>query len=503
MTATVNGQVDVSTPVLHSLAIRGPRPWIDVEAYGASPTATAAANVTAIQAAVTAGISAGGARIYLPRQYHINAPITVNPGSGVQLEIIGSGRYTSGLIQDTAATDSLVIGASEAAGYAYYQAVRGLSISGGRYPLRLNNVVASRFEDLLLTSGTVGLYGEGQLERNTYLDIDSTLHSSFGISLGNTNGGVAVGVNFPIFAKSIFDNILVSGCTGTAAVKLTAAVYDAVQQTSGPATFKHLRLEENTKDGVDLSYCDMVEFNHLTAEKAGTLDAANTYVQVKVGTGCGVVTLRECNLPGRSNGATTYKHCVYSTDGIVEIDGGKFTAVGDAGTSAIQIDGISGHIRGAIVPSANHLLFANATVRGKSSIHHVTDSSGVPLVGWPLNTPVVSGSANGLEVGNLVVGSGQTKIVTFRGSLAASATLDLGASRLGRVRIADSASGAVAEADLRGSGNTTNEVSDPVGILEITDIGTAWAIYWSGATYLLKNRTAALRGYVVVVEDLA
>lgn len=76
---------------------------VNVEEFGASPTATAAVNSTAIQAAIDAVASTGG-RILVPQRYATNVALAT---PNVHIEFVGLGPETSAIINATSDVFSL------------------------------------------------------------------------------------------------------------------------------------------------------------------------------------------------------------------------------------------------------------------------------------------------------------------------------------------------------------------------------------------------------------
>lgn len=80
------------------------RPVYDVTRYGASPSASASANSTAIQAAVDVADEAGGGTVYIPTgTYNTDAPIIVPAG----VHILGDDQYGTILVKTTATASSV------------------------------------------------------------------------------------------------------------------------------------------------------------------------------------------------------------------------------------------------------------------------------------------------------------------------------------------------------------------------------------------------------------
>jgi hypothetical protein len=84
-------------------------PTFNVEDFGASPAGSAGSNVTAINAAFTALLAAGGGCLFFPNLYPVNAQLTfaMNGGTVIYgLAIRGSGMVASGLVFSGSGTNN-------------------------------------------------------------------------------------------------------------------------------------------------------------------------------------------------------------------------------------------------------------------------------------------------------------------------------------------------------------------------------------------------------------
>lgn len=95
-------EIDASvTPTSYAIS---PRPFFDVTRYGASPSASASANSTAIQNAVDAAYAAGGGVVFIPEgTFNTDAPILVYEN----VSIIGAGKNAT-IVKKTTSTASSV-----------------------------------------------------------------------------------------------------------------------------------------------------------------------------------------------------------------------------------------------------------------------------------------------------------------------------------------------------------------------------------------------------------
>jgi len=144
--------------------------YYNAEVYGLSTSNSAAANKTALQAAIDAAEAAGGGMVVIPIVGTINldnssSPITIQ-STGVS--IVGVGRTTR-LAFNTSGNDGIVIGNISSS--VFRCAVRNLRITGCNNAVYLGyNTAQCYVDDLYISSCAVGVLVQGDYTQNPILD---------------------------------------------------------------------------------------------------------------------------------------------------------------------------------------------------------------------------------------------------------------------------------------------------------------------------------------------
>lgn len=350
--------------------------------------------------------SPGGGEIYAPGdEYALTAAVALAKPS---VKIRGANKGST-ILNLVGAIDGFVVGENDA--IKSHIDIGDLKVTGGRYPLRLNNVTESVFENLYLESNTVGLYMEGQIEVCHFSDMFLNGFSQNGILTGQLNGGAIDPLNFPIMQKCQFDRIELRGASGTTAIRLDAGV----GYVSGYSSFRNIVSQGEETCALHATRLYNASIQNITNEVV-TLPAPNVHSVVKIDTGCAHIDLLSSQLAGRANDGTTYKYVVEQLAGLLyarEVA----VVVGAAGTADFYIGGTCGTLLSCRVQGgvATGVVFKDATVRSKSLLVDVKDGAGVPITTWAAGVPFIASDSIGLVTGKIKavteirVGTGQKR----------------------------------------------------------------------------------------------
>jgi len=328
--------------------------------------------------------------------------------------VVGSGEST--IISAASGVDGIIAGLNN-------QNMSGLgamnlSVSGGRYGLRLNNVQRGFFESLNLESQMDSIYCEGQIETSIFRRLCLNGFSSYGILTGQTNGGSsALSYNYPIIQKSEFDHIELRGASGATGIKITAGVIDAVQQTSGYSGFRHIVSQGQEVCSFYIDKSQNISISNFQNEQQ-TLPAANTYSVIKIGTGVGMVSLSDFQLAVRANDDTPYKYGIEQLDGFLTFKNSFIASVSGsgAGSADIYMAGIGGLIEQVSVlgGSTSGIVFQNTNVRDKTLLINVYDATNSLITDWTAGVAWIGSgltSSMGVSMGQASFGNIYTKYI--------------------------------------------------------------------------------------------
>ncbi len=394
----VAAELDASTapPAKYGLG------YFNVKDYGAKGDGSTD-DTAAIQAAIDACEAAGGGIVWFPSgSYKITATLTVQ-SSGVCP--LGASRNST-IIAITGSVDGFAFGVTGT--NQEYHIISGLKITGGRYGINLNNIQQSKFSDLLIVGGTEGIHCQGQIETSEFSNLQFAGQTSYGIRTGDVNGGPVSGnYNFPVFQKCALKNLTFAGASGSTGILMTAGNAGGTQHTSGYSTFEHIVVQGLETTPIVISYTQNLRFARFSNEQT-TLPAANTYSVIKLGAGCGFISLYDCFISTRANDLTTFKYGIEQLDGYVWIEHCT-TGGGAAGTADIYIAGISATIKecGLVGGSSTGILFDNGNCLSKSLIINTTDATNAPITSFVAHTPFIAPSGvinRGLIIGDSMVG---------------------------------------------------------------------------------------------------
>lgn len=368
---------------LSDIEVKGP--WADIRAYGAIEGGVVD-NTTAFQAAVDA---AAGGKVFIPKGSWKGKLSSVYP-----ISIRGNKEGGSILIAPLASDDIITFGQDDA--NTIHFDVSDLTLSGGRYPLRLNNIQSSSFKKIYFTSNQTPIYMEGQIETCEFLKLYLDGFTQYGILTGQSNGGTNPSYNAPMFQKCLFDHIEFRGAAGAlASLKLTAGVYLTVQQTSGFSSFRNIISQGNEIGVIDADFLTNTSFDHLENETFGTF-AANTYSMIKLGGYCGHLGLTNFALA-----ADKYKYAIEQLGGFITL---MNVTIAPAGATAdIYSDGrltvINSSLKGA---AASGFVFGAGSSGGKRALLiNVVDGDGNYITDWPSTYPWITPNASGVLTGYL------------------------------------------------------------------------------------------------------
>src|SRR5574341_552683 len=178
--------------------------WVDTDALTGKRVYVAESTGPCVWVLQGDGTAAGGGAWNIPA------------AAGRNIRLWGAGADCVKLTR-TGTTDDVLTIAAAANGSSGTVYVGGMEISGGRYPLRLANVVASEFRNLKLNTGNLAvLLAEGAVTRNLFEDIEFSTCTASCIEAGATLSGQTTGTNN--FQENTFHHVRFDGGTVTTSV---------------------------------------------------------------------------------------------------------------------------------------------------------------------------------------------------------------------------------------------------------------------------------------------
>jgi hypothetical protein len=510
---TVSGQ---SSKAAFSSWPEVPFAYEDVRVHGASTSASSSYNQGAIQEAVAAVIGRGGGIVLLPERYHISgSPIEVSTNANTLTTVTfqGAGRYSSGLIQDTAGKDVLCFGRSGGVprsdiGSAYGCGARDLSLIGGANGLRLNNAIVGSWKRLYFDANATGLRTEGQCENHWFEDLDFAEQSSYGIYVGSDNGIAAANQEIQ---KCTFKKIRMHGIAPNA---VNAIRVDGGLGATGNIEFDHVTLEDGPGNWINCTgNISTVKFRRLTVEES-SVALTNTGARGAVpsggwrvitqGAGCSRLDLIDCPLltptDNAALGLNRYGYVLDQQNGITYINNCVFIGFGGglATNAAINLQSGGALMIGGAVGDHTQVLTTTTSAKAGTMLIGVRDSLNVVITNWDDNGPIayLSSAQLGLVMGQRTFGDTQNaQDRAYHQNIAAGDVVDLGTQN-GRFVLFDPPTGKQASFTTNGVAHTVNELSDPDAVLVVNAtaaVAEPWRVSWNGSSFILTNLSGAPR----------
>ena len=476
---------------------------INIQEFGASPSATAAANVTAFQTAIAALPLDGGRILFGCGVYNFNASIalpTVIVARRVTIEgcgrsdADGNGVTVLNFVQ-TNNTDGLTL-----SGVSVAATLRNLTIKGNasaRHGIFISNAGDGRIigDNLMIVGWTAG---DGiRIE----VDTSNTLWHRVDAS-GNGRGFHVVsgsGSMHEFISSNAIGNTIANFESGdtpgsVSGIWIRGGDYTQTQTIDAPA----IKFNRVTASGIEGIYVEHLRL----ARNSNVIEISGA-----AGEESESISFRGNLINGSSQTSGTgdllfvqYAKKVAIQENDLRV-GGAVPAPGIIKDAARSIFWQRNKVVGG---SGNPSVETNA----RPTFHRVDDSGnivlGIPSTSDTPNAPnLVLPAKSGVSwVGGLSAGSQDARLLAENtGSIADLGTFDLGAKYNG-LAVITTANGEVALYELRGGGNAIAEISDTQGIFSPTS-GTASStnIFFNAGTdaYRIENRRGAARTYNMLI----
>lgn len=309
-----------------------------------------------------------------PGNYKHSGPTNIAMlAAGVGLKIIGAGRGVTIFTQADPTQDNFVVGETSEE-HADQMVLQDFTLTGGKYALRVNNALLNTFERLALQNAVVGAYFEGTNESHVMRHCQILGHSQNGILTGQLNGGSGSVLDLPELQKCLFEHNRVAGCSGGAAVKITAGSLNG-QQSSLDNLFRHMLLESNTETQFSLDHSSFTTLEHVNIEATALAGPANTYNGIEV-LNCGDVTISKSWIPGQDDSGKKFQYGIYQLVGALTLRDVITGVGGAAGTHDIYVNNDC-YIENCSVTDLAHFHMQNPS---RSQIYRLLDSSGATII---------------------------------------------------------------------------------------------------------------------------